>query len=188
MTHLLSQKEISVGSEEIPNISLFYSIHWVHQAWQEVSQETISNCFKHANFCTNQQISNQNEKLLSSFIIDGTVTVDDFVSFDDNTDTSENIADDITDDTLLNEILKNDSSEQIDGENEDEMDSSEVQKIPKFKNIDEIISSYEEIILYFDKFEINDSFTENLMKVRSNISHFKCTSAKKQTSLKKFFS
>ena len=188
MTHLLSQKEISVGSEEIPNISLFYSIHWVHQAWQEVSQETISNCFKHANFCTNQQISNQNEKLLSSFIIDGTVTVDDFVSFDDNTDTSENIADDITDDTLLNEILKNDSSEQIDGENEDEMDSSEVQKISKFKNIDEIISNYEEIMLYFEKFEINDSFTENLMKVRSNISHFKCTSAKKQTSLKKFFS
>ena len=58
MTRLLSQKEIS--NDNIPIISLFDSIHWIHQTWREDGQETGSNCFKHANFSANQQISNHN--------------------------------------------------------------------------------------------------------------------------------
>ena len=87
----------------------------------------------------NMLISNRNEIRLNSITVDVTATADDFVSFDNNVDTSENVAYDI----ILNDIMKNNFFEQADCEDNEEIDSSVIEKISKIKNIDEIISNVE---------------------------------------------
>ena len=80
-------------SEIIQDVNIAKAIHWLKVAWKDVSTDTIVHCFQKCGFkksetnstCKDSKIEEEFATLLNHFRDDDDdITVEDFITFDDN--------------------------------------------------------------------------------------------------------
>ena len=84
------------ASEIIKDVNIAKTIHWLQVAWKDVSKETILHCFQKCGFEESDchsiseegEIDEEFETLLAQLRVDDDITVEDFITFDDNLTTS----------------------------------------------------------------------------------------------------
>ena len=80
------------ASEIKQDVNIAKAIHWLQVAWRDISPETIINCFQKCGFgqesvnsiTNDNEIDEECEILFTQFSEDDEITVEDFVTFDDN--------------------------------------------------------------------------------------------------------
>ena len=101
--HLLGRMdENETASQLAKQISMLDAVQWIQKAWQEVKESTIRKCYKKCGFSVDVPTDEEkteapeeadNTDPLISKVLDG-VSIEEFVSFDDNTATTQTQADD----------------------------------------------------------------------------------------------
>ena len=84
------------ASEIIKDVNIAQAIHWLQVAWKDISKETILHCFQKYGFEKSEchsvsgegEVDEEFESLLVQLREDDDITVEDFVTFDDNLTTS----------------------------------------------------------------------------------------------------
>ena len=74
------------------DVNIAKSIHWLQVAWRDVSTKTVTNCFQQywfgqesVNSITNDnEIGEEYQSLLTQLCENDEITVEDFVTFDEN--------------------------------------------------------------------------------------------------------
>ena len=83
-------------SEIIQDVNIAKAIHWLQVAWRDVCTEATTNCFQKCGFgqesvnsiTNDSEIDEKFESLLTQLREDDEITVENFVTFDDNLTTS----------------------------------------------------------------------------------------------------
>ena len=84
------------ASKKIKDVNIAQAIHWLQVAWKDISKETILHCFPKCGFEKSEchsvsgegEVDEEFESLLAQLREDDNITVEDFITFDDNLTTS----------------------------------------------------------------------------------------------------
>ena len=84
------------ASEIIKDVNIAQAIHWLQVAWKDISKETILHCFQKCGFEKSEchsvsgegEVDEEFESLLAQLRQDDDITVEYFITFDDNLTTS----------------------------------------------------------------------------------------------------
>ena len=92
LKHVISRiNDEKKAFEIIQGVDLLQCMRWVHQAFEQITKDTIKHCFKKCGFSEVSLLAEEADKefedLLKSLTID--LMRDDYASFDDDVDTSE---------------------------------------------------------------------------------------------------
>lgn len=190
MTYLLSFKELDEMNSQNKKFDLYDAIQWISQSWNAITTETISNCFKHANFSEKITIelnsqSSREEMYLNKLATESKITGEEFISFDNNLETSEEIVD--VDENEIMKAVIDELEQDIESENEEADEIEESAPISKVKTLDEAISSFNDIFEFLKKFDLQESSLDALMKVRNDLCALKAYASLSQTSLLDYF-
>ena len=98
---LRKMDECEMASQLAKQTSVLDAIQWMQKVWQEAEKSTIRKCYKKCSFSidvpTNEEETEAPEEAYdnNSFIskVQDDVFIDEFVSFDDNTTTTQTLAD-----------------------------------------------------------------------------------------------
>lgn len=191
MSFLASFKELDENWVDASKFTLFDAVHWIVQAWDEVTTHTIASCFNHGNFLAEKKSERNDSKssaeefleaLSSSCSISGL----DFATFDDSFSTCEEFPENIEDEKLL-ESAKMELESEPDCETEDEAIVDDIPVEPRHKTMKQVVECYEDILYYLDGQELGDDIWTDLMKVRSHFHIIQSRNIRKQRKITDFF-
>lgn len=170
---------IEEGNRENVKIDVLQAINFIVVAWENVSPETIQNCFKKAqgNVAVTENVSNhemENDEIMQFEDGEG-VTFDEYVSVDDKVVTSGVI--DIEEMVKEKEGIENESEE--DGES-----STVVTEVPTFA---EALKGFETVRNFLFSHELSEKEQKDLTNVENLLFAIR-TKKCKQVKLSKFFS
>ena len=189
------------ASEIIQDINIAKAIHWLQVAWRDVSKETIINRFpkcgfgqKSVNSITNDnEIDKEFESLLTQLREDGEITVEDFVTFDDNLATSTcQINTDLIDwrqqarEEAVKEVVPDTSSasQAVNVISDDDEDDQE-ENTPRHLTTSEALQHLDDFP-HFSMMENDATLTGLIAEVTDKVQNIKL-SALKQISIERFF-
>ena len=189
------------ASEIVKDVNIAQAIHWLQVAWKDISKEAILHCFQKCEFEKSECLSvsgegeadEEFESLLAQLREDDDITVEDFITFDDNLTTSiGQINTDMVDwrqqarEDAIQEVLPDVSAIQSevisdDDEDDDEEDHTPQQQLSATKalqNLDEL--------LRFSLTQNNESLTTLITEAIETVETMKLSSLK-QSSIRNFF-
>ena len=190
------------ASEIIKDVNIAQAIHWLQVAWKDISKETILHCFQKCGFEKSEchsvsgegEVDEEFESLLAQLREDDDITVEDFITFDDNVTTSiGQINTDMVDwrqqarEDAIQEVLPDVSAIQSevvsdhDDDDDDEEDHTPQQQLSAtqaLQNLDEL--------LRFSLTQNNESLTTLITEAIETVETMKLSSLK-QSSIRNFF-
>ena len=189
--HLLSFKEIDAIDEASGKFNLLDAMHWISQSWEDVTIATIVNCFNHANFfkriiLKQNETSNSKELLLNQLSMKYEIPAAEYITFDDEFATSEELNEEPNEEELLQAALK-ECDEITEDESTEESESEETESQVEIESIHEAIDLFNRVTKYLNKYDLNGESIKALMHIRGDLSSIKANSTLKQTKLTKFF-
>ena len=186
------------ASEIIKDFNIAQAIHWLQVAWKDISEETILHCFQKCGFeksgCHSVsgegEVDKEFESLLAQLREDDDITVEYFITFDDNLTISiGQINTDMVDwrqqarEDVIQEVLPGVSAIQSevisdDDDEEDHTPQQQLSAIQALQNLDEL--------LRFSLTENNESLTTLITEAIETVETMKLSSLK-QSSIRNFF-
>ena len=188
------------ASEIIKYVNIAQAIHWLQVAWKDISKETILPCFQKCGFEKSEchsvsgegEVDEEFESLLAQLREDDDITVEDFITFDDNLTTSiGQINTDMVDwrqqarEDAIQEVLPDLSaiqseviSDDDDDDDEDHTPQQQLSATQALQNLDEL--------LRFSLTQNNESLTTLITEAIETVETMKLSSLK-QSSTRNFF-
>ena len=178
------------ASEIIKDVNIAQAIHWLQVAWKDISKETILHCFQKCGFekleCHSVsgegEVDEEFESLVAQLREDDDITVEDFITFDDNLTTSiGQINTDMVDwrqqarEDAIQEVISDDDD---DDDEEDHTPQQRLSATQALQNLDEL--------LRFSLTQNNESLTTLITEATETVETMKLSSLK-QSSIRNFF-
>ncbi|MEW8546499.1 MAG: transposase, partial [Candidatus Thiodiazotropha sp.] len=120
----------AIDRKEQVKINVLDALYFLQQAWRSVTQQTIANCYGHAGFKINDDVSQTEstandddedplDDLPLARLIGNNITIDEYVSVDDNVP----VCDVLTEDSIVDDIIAaRPTSAACDGDGDDDDD------------------------------------------------------------------
>ena len=189
------------ASEIIQDVNIAKAIHWLQVAWGDVSTETIINCFQKCGFgqesvnsiTNDNEIDDEFESLLTQLREDDEITVEDFVTFDDNLTTSTSqINTDLIDwrqetrEEAIKEVVPDTSSanQAVNVVSDDDEDDQE-EKTPRHHTTSESLQHIDDL-LHFSMMENDATLMGLIAEVTEKVQNIELPGLK-QSNIERFF-
>ena len=189
------------ASEIIKEVNIAQAIHWLQVAWKDISKETILHCFQKCGFGKSEchsvsgegEVDEEFESLLAQLREDDDITVEAFITFDDNLTTSigqintdmvdwrqqarEDVIQEVSPDVsaIQSEVISDDDD---DDDEEDHTPQQQLSATQALQNLDEL--------LRFSLTQNNESLTTLITEAIETVETMKLSSLK-QSSIRNFF-
>ena len=188
------------ASEIIKHVNIAQAIHWLQVAWKDISKETILHCFQKCGFEKSEchcvfgegEVDEEFESLLAQLREDDDITVEDFITFDDNLTTSiGQINTDMVDwrqqarEDAIQEVLPDVSAIQSEVISDDDNGDDEEDHTPQQLSATQALQNLDEL-LRFSLTQNNESLTTLITEAIETVETMKLSSLK-QSSIRNFF-
>ena len=121
-SRLISELDLDSNSkmkDVVKNVNLLDAAYLLSEAWDDVKQETVANCFRHSKF-TKREISNENLDVLGDIVLPENMTMGELMDQID-IDKDVEVAGSYTDEQLVEEVKrKRQKTDFIDHDDDDE--------------------------------------------------------------------